>query len=44
MKTILDALGIEIVEVLNEKVIATMPVNDATRHTLDSFMEELPWF
>ncbi|MCQ6282790.1 hotdog fold thioesterase [Bacillus sp. EB600] len=31
MKTILDALGIKIVEVSNEKVIATMPVHDATR-------------
>ncbi|MEH7142793.1 hotdog fold thioesterase [Priestia megaterium] len=31
MKTILDALGIEIVEILNDKVIATMPVHDATK-------------
>ncbi len=31
MKTILDALGIEIVEVSSEKVVATMPVHDATR-------------
>lgn len=31
MKTILDALGIEIVEVSKEKVIATMPVHDPTR-------------
>lgn len=31
MKTILDALQIEIVEVSNEKVMATMPVHDATR-------------
>ncbi|MED4226966.1 PaaI family thioesterase [Neobacillus cucumis] len=31
MKTILDALGIVIVEVSTEKVVATMPVHDATR-------------
>ncbi|MDN4100363.1 esterase [Bacillus cereus] len=31
MKTILDALGIEILEVSHEKVIAKMPVHDATR-------------
>lgn len=31
MKTILDALQIEIVEVSNEKVMATMAVHDATR-------------
>jgi len=31
MKTILDALGIEIVEVSNDKVVATMPVHDATK-------------
>ncbi|MDY8165831.1 hotdog fold thioesterase [Bacillus thuringiensis] len=31
MQTILDALGIEIVEVSSEKVIAIMPVHDATK-------------
>lgn len=31
MTTIMDAIGIEVIEVTNEKIIATMPVHDATR-------------
>jgi|SRR5699024_3002935 len=31
MTTIMDAIGIEVIEVTNKKVVATMPVHDATR-------------
>lgn len=37
-KTLMDSLGIELLEMTEEKVVATMPVDERTHQPLDFYM------